>query len=301
MGRKKCLFSTEQAQIKAYNECGMPVKDIAARMNRGLTVIYSFLKLKDDYGKKKRPGRKPKLSARDVREVKRLASSASISPAQIQRSLNLPVSKRRIQQILHDDRRFSYTKRIAKPRLLPRHKAARLQFAEKYQFWDEEWQTVIFSDEKKWNLDGPDGVQYYWHDNRRERQTRMSRNFGGGSVMVWGAFGYCGKTPICVISTRMNAEKYVELLEDVLISRGPEIGGENWIFQHDNASCHTARVTKNFLEAQNVNVLEWPACSPDLNPIENVWGMMTQRVYKNGRQFETVGELKKYSRRRGRC
>ncbi|CAJ0925848.1 unnamed protein product, partial [Mesorhabditis belari] len=42
---------------------------------------------------------------------------------------------------------------------------------------------VIFSDEKKWNLDGPDGVGYYWRDLRRDPMVFGTRNFGGGPVM----------------------------------------------------------------------------------------------------------------------
>jgi hypothetical protein len=45
----------------------------------------------------------------------------------------------------------------------------------------------------------------------------MSRNFGGETLMIWAAFSYNSKTPICKISTRMNADKYIDLLEDILI------------------------------------------------------------------------------------
>ncbi|XP_065650344.1 uncharacterized protein LOC136078499 [Hydra vulgaris] len=60
----------------------------------------------------------------------------------------------------------------------------------------EEWHQVLFSDEKKFNLDGPHGYQYYWHDLRKEKETRMNRNFGGGTVMVWGAFSFAKKQPM---------------------------------------------------------------------------------------------------------
>ena len=48
----------------------------------------------------------------------------------------------------------------------------------------EKWETVVFSDEKKFNLDGPDGSQSYWDDLRKEKQLFSKRLFGGGSVMV---------------------------------------------------------------------------------------------------------------------
>lgn len=112
--------------------------------------------------------------------------------------------------------------------------------------WTSEWQNVLFSDEKKFNLDGPDGFQNYWHDLRREKSVRMSRNFGGGTVMIWAAFGSRGKSKIAWISTKMKANDYVEVLECELIRLYEEIDDENLIFQQDNASIHSAKVTKKW-------------------------------------------------------
>ena len=42
---------------------------------------------------------------------------------------------------------------------------------------------------KKFNLDGPEGYRYYWHDLRKEKQYFSKRHFGGGSLMIWGAYG----------------------------------------------------------------------------------------------------------------
>ena len=47
-----------------------------------------------------------------------------------------------------------------------------------------------------------------------------------------------------------------------------------------------------WFKSKNIDLIEWPALSPDLNPIENLWGILARRVYANGKQFKTKEELK---------
>jgi len=58
--------------------------------------------------------------------------------------------------------------------------------------------------------------------------------------------------------------------------------------QHDGTSVHGSNYTKDFLDEKGIDVLPWPTKSPDLNIIENVWGMLKRAVYKEGRQFKDV-------------
>ena len=76
--------------------------------------------------------------------------------------------------------------------------------------------TIIFTDEKKLNLNGPNGIQCYWHDLRKEEQVFPKRPFCGVSVMIWGALSTNGKTELVVIEERQKAQKFVEVLETSL-------------------------------------------------------------------------------------
>lgn len=152
---------------------------------------------------------------------------------------------------------------------------------------------MIFSDEKKWNLDGPDGNQYYWHDLRKEPLIFSKRNFGGGSVMTWGAFSGYGKVGLTFIEGRMNSVDYQNIIGDQLDDFYPQIRNPPLDFQQDNAKIHVSRSTKAWFQRRNQPVLDWPSRSPDLNPMENLWTIIARRVYENNQQYATVDELKR--------
>ncbi|GBL93555.1 Transposable element Tc3 transposase [Araneus ventricosus] len=136
------------------------------------------------------------------------------------------------------------------------------------------------------------GIKKYWHDLRKEPRSFFSRQIGGGSVMVWTAFGFNGQMGLAFLNGRQNSSKYIETLENHFMPFAENIGGRHWEYQHDNAPTHTSSARKNDLNSKTVTVLEWPPMNPDLNTIENMWGFMSWKVYENGGQFYSVNALK---------
>ncbi len=57
--------------------------------------------------------------------------------------------------------------------------------------------------------------------------------------------------------------------------------GRPCVFQQDNAKPHSAAITTAWLHSRRVRVLKWPACSPDLSPIKNIWHIYNEKYVKN--------------------
>ena len=210
----------------------------------------------DTYGTKKYPGKPLKLTKRDKRRVIIAASKGEQSAKQIKETQNIELSTRRVQQILSSTPHLQYKKRKPRPALTKTHVDTRLSWGQGKAFWLDGWHSVIFSDEKKFNLNGPDGNQFYWHDLRKAEKYFSKRPSGGGSIMIWAAFGYNVKTQIVFLKGRQKSEDYINVMRNHLLPNAENLAGKNWIFQQDNASIHVSKYSKKWFSDQNINLLD---------------------------------------------
>jgi len=110
--------------------------------------------------------------------------------------------------------------------------------------------------------------------------------------MIWGAFSAYGKSSIAFIGTRLDSRGYQKILQDHLLPFMQKFPSVNHTFMQDNASIHASRSTSEWLRENKVETLPWPARSPDINPIENVWGLIVRDIYSDCRQYDNVAQLK---------
>ncbi len=112
--------------------------------------------------------------------------------------------------------------------------------------------------------------------------------------MVWGCISAYCMGSLHVLEGTMNAERYIKVLEQhMLPSRWRLFQGRPCVFQQDNAKPHTAAITTAWLR-RRVRVLNWPACSPDLSPIENIRCIIKRKIRQ--RWPQTLQQLETYIR-----
>jgi len=152
----------------------------------------------------------------------------------------------------------------------------------------------MLSDESRFLLHRHDGRQRVYR-RRGERfadacVAQVDR-FGGGSVMVWPAIRHGWKSQLLIIDGRMNAVMYKDTIP--YITRNPEVTYNPEVnFIHDNARPHVAGLCMDTLRTKNVNFLDWPAFSPDMNPIEHLWNNLDRRVRNKNPPPATHAQLR---------
>ena len=92
---------------------------------------------------------------------------------------------------------------------------------------------------------------------------------------MWAAIWTTGRSELEILESTVTDDSYVKTLEKFLRNLTPLAG---WRFQDDNARPHRAKVVSTFKEINNIRTIDWPAQSPDLNPIENVWDYIGRKL-----------------------
>ncbi|KAA6370197.1 MAG: putative Transposable element Tc3 transposase [Streblomastix strix] len=176
--------------------------------------------------------------------------------------------------------------------LSQQHKEARVEFSKELLSNGEDWKTYVFVDEKKFKMDGPDGYVKKWSipgvsppEPQRSREYRKT-------VMVFAGINYYRKTSIQWVHETWKAVDYANALKKMFKQLRDADDSIEYILYQDNASIHTAKLTKNMLEQEDIPSVKAPARSPYMNAIENAWGELSCMVYRIKPSYDSTSELR---------
>ena len=157
------------------------------------------------------------------------------------------------------------------------HHRRRLQWARDHQHClPGHWDHVVFSEESRFLVYRQDGrkrvrrmVGEIYHKDCIAPRVQVEP---GGGLTVWASFHADGKSDLVFLEETLNQHRYRDILQQALLPFTRATFRDNFVFQDDNVRPHRARMIQDFIHANGIEHMEWPALSPDVNPISRTCG-----------------------------
>ncbi|GFW93232.1 transposable element Tcb2 transposase [Trichonephila clavipes] len=207
-----------------------------------------------------------------------------------------PISRFTVARRLHGGGLFARRPVRCVP-LTPAHRRRRSLWCREHRNWrDNEWERVLFTDESRFSLSSDSHRILIWRErgSRNHPSNIIERDrYGGRGVLVWEGIMLGSRTDLHIFDAgSVNGTRYCNeiLLPYVRLFRGAM--GLQFLFMDDNSPCHRTVAAEQLLESEDIERIDWPARSPDLNPIEHVWDFLGRRLAARTLTPVTIRELR---------
>lgn len=283
-----------RARVVGLRDGGKRAAQIAEEMKIPLRTVYSFMKTYRERGTsqtKARSGRPhvvPDALAHPIGLLLKrgqLTNGTSIQKW-LEETEDIVVSISTVHRFMHKIAFYPYIK-ARKPKLTAAQRKDRVSTANFFlTMTSSQQKLVVFSDETTFCQFETGRRKFIWLPKGHpfcDQFLQPTFPFGGKSFRLWAAITRDGVLAHRVIPDAFTGDVYRDIIKKELIPHAKaKFGRSRWTFQQDRASQHTAKPTMRLLAKaatqHRMQLLPWPAHSPDLNPIENLWAEIEDRL-----------------------
>ncbi|GFT19982.1 transposable element Tc3 transposase [Trichonephila clavipes] len=143
------------------------------------------------------------------------------------------------------------------------------------------------------STDDSEGTAYAGQENMFLGRSNNGLLYRGGGILVWAGISLGGHTDLHVFhGGTVTGLRYRDEILDPYVRPYAAAIGNDFILMVDNARPHRAGIVEEYLEDHGLERNEWPARSPDLNPIEHLWDYLGREVAALNPLSRSLHELK---------